>query len=30
MQATSIVRPCYIHALDLGEVKIPLAAQAAS
>ena len=30
MQATSTVSLCYIHGLGLGEVKISLAAQAAS
>ena len=30
MQATSTVSLCYTHGVDVWEVKIPLAAQAAS
>ena len=30
VQATSTVSLCYTHGLDLGEVTLPLAAQAAS
>ena len=30
MQATRAVSLCYTHVLDLGEVTLPLAAQAAS